>query len=126
MKRMWIGIGILIFLLAVGTVMLFASQSFFSDFAENLEEAGELALEENWSAALEKAEESRLQWQKYRRFWAASTDHEPVEEMQNLFSQLQVYARGRMKVDFSTICRHLAHLAEAIDESHNLRWWSVL
>ncbi len=126
MKRMWIGIGILIFLLVAGVGMLLASQSFFSTFTDNLEQAGALALEGKWGAALQKAEESRLQWQKCHHFWAASSDHEPVEEMQNLFSQLEVYAKGRMEADFAAICRHLVHLAEAIDESHNLRWWSVL
>lgn len=126
MKRMWIGIGILIFLLIAGIGVLVASQSFFSTLAEDLEQAGAFALEEKWDKAWEKAEKSHSQWEKCRRFWAASTDHEPVEEVQNLFSQLEVYAREGMGTDFAAICKHIAHLAEAIDESHNLRWWSVL
>ena len=29
-------------------------------------------------------------------------------------------------VDFSAVCRSLAHMARVIEESHGLKWWSVL
>ena len=126
MKRMWIGIGILFLLLAAGVGLLIASRSFFSALTDSLEQASIHATVEDWNRALKKEEESRQQWEKYRRFWAAFTDHEPVEEMQNLFSQLEVYAQEGMETDFAAICKHIAHLAEAMDEFHNLHWWSVL
>lgn len=126
MKRLWIGVVIMILLLGIGVGLLVGSQTFFKEFGDNLQEASRLALEQNWPAALEKAQESEESWNRYRRFWAAFTDHEPVEEVQNLFSQLKIYGKQRLEVDFATICQHLSHLAEAIDESHNLKWWSVL
>lgn len=126
MNRLWIGIGILIILLALGLGLLWGSTVFFREFSRNMEQAAELALGGNWSAAVEKAMNGRSQWERYRRFWSAFTDHEPVEEMQDLFSQLEVYQARCLEVDFATICHSLSHLAEAIDESHNLRWWSVL
>ena len=126
MGRLWIAVGILIILLALGIGMLLGSQSFFGELEENLKQAGHLALEGNWSAATEMAEKCRLQWESCRRFWSAFTDHEPVEEMQNLFAQLKIYEKRQLEVDFAILCQHLSHLAEAIDESHNLKWWSVL
>ncbi len=126
MGRLWIGIGILVILLALGIAMLCISWNFYEDFSADLEQAGELALAGNWQAAVEKAEKGREKWEQYRCFWSASSDHEPVEQMQNLFSQLEIYQKRQLEVDFAAVCRNLVHLAEAIDESHSLRWWSIL
>lgn len=126
MNRLWIGIGILVVLLAMGITMLCISWDFYEDFSADLEQAGELALAGNWQAAGEKAEKSREKWEQYRRFWSASTDHEPVEQMQKLFSQLEIYQKRQLAVDFAAVCRDLVHLAEAVDEFHSLRWWSIL
>ena len=126
MSRLWIGIGLLVTLLAMGIGLLWGSAVFFEDFSEEIEQAGELALAGNWTEAEKKAEKCRAKWEQYHRFWASFTDHEPVEQVQNLFSQLEVYRMRRLEVDFATVCRNLSHVAEAIDESHGLRWWSVL
>lgn len=126
MNRLWIGVGILVVLLIAGVVMLLVSWDFNAEFSDGLEQAGELALSGNWVAAEKKAAQSREKWERYRLFWASSTDHEPVEQMQNLFSQLEIYQRRQMEVDFAAVCRHLVNLAEAIDESHSLSWWSIL
>ena len=126
MGRLWIGIGILVILLAMGIGLLLGSGVFFEDLSQDLEQAGELALAGNWQAAGEKAEKSREKWEQYHRFWASFTDHEPVEQMQALFSQLELYRARQLEVDFAAVCRNLVHVAEAIDESHSLRWWSVL
>lgn len=126
MNRLWIGIGILIILLVLGIGMLCISRDFYEEFAEGLEQAEELALAGNWSAAGEKATQSKEKWERYRRFWSSFTDHEPVEQIQNLFSQLEIYQLRQLEVEFATVCRSLVHVAEAVDESHSLRWWSVL
>ena len=126
MGRLWIGIGILVVLLAMGIGLLWGSGVYFEELSQDLEQAGELALAGNWQAAEEKAEKGREKWEQYRRFWASFTDHEPVEQMQNLFSQLELYQTRQLEVDFAAVCRNLVHLAEAIDEAHGLKWWSVL
>ena len=126
MNRLWIGVGLLVALLALGIGLLWGSKVFFEDFSKDIEQSGELALAGNWEEAEKYAEKSRKKWETYRRFWASFTDHEPVEQMQNLFSLLEVYRVRRLEVDFATVCRNLSHVAEAIDESHGLSWWSVL
>ena len=126
MNRLWIGVGILVLLLAMGIGILWGSTVFFGKFSENLEQAGELALVGNWTAATEKAAKSRAQWEYWQHFWSAFTDHEPMEQMQTLFSQLEVYQQKQLEVDFATVCRSLVQLADAIDESHNLKWWGLL
>lgn len=126
MSRLWIGIGILLILLAMGVGLLWGSRAFFEDFSRDLDRAGEAALAGDWAAAAEAAGRGQARWEHYRRFWAAFTDHEPVEQMQDLFSRLEVYRQRQLDADFAIVCRSIVLLAEAIDESHNLRWWSVL
>ena len=126
MNRLWIGIGLLVILLAFGIGLLLGSSVFFQEFSAQLEQAGEMALAGNWPDAEKKVTISREQWERWHYFWAAFTDHEPVEQIQNLFSQLEVYRQRRLEVDFATVCGNLAHVAEAIEESHGLKWWSVL
>ena len=126
MSRLWIGIGILVILLAMGIGLLWGSGMFFEELSQEVEQAGELALSGNWEAAAKKASQSKARWEQWRKFWASFTDHEPVEQMQALFSQLELYEKQKLEVDFAAVCRNLAHTAEAIDESHSLRWWSVL
>lgn len=126
MNRLWIGIGLLIVLLAGGVGLLWGSGVFFGDFSQTVEEAGNSALAGDWVTAGQKMEKSRNQWEKYRRLWASFTDHEPVEQVQALFSQLELYNKQKRDVEFASACKALAHVAEAIEESHSLRWWSVL
>ena len=126
MNRLWIGIGVLAVLLAMGISLLFVSLNFHEDFSQNLKAAGRSAMSGNWEDAEKKLAHSREKWQNYRRFWASFTDHEPVEQIQQLFSQLELFQTRRLEVEFASACYALAELSEAIDESHNLRWWSIL
>ena len=126
MKRLWIGVSLMVILLAVGITVLLISRNFHGEFTELLEQADACAAAGNWEAAGELAAKGREKWEAYRHFWSAFTDHEPVEQMQNLFSQLEIYQKRQLEVDFSGVCRNLVNVAEAIDESHGLKWWSVL
>ncbi|MBE6947673.1 MAG: DUF4363 family protein [Ruminococcaceae bacterium] len=126
MTRFWIGIGIMLSILAIGIGMLAFSAQYQRDFSSRMEQAGDFALAGNWTEASRQAEKGHEKWEHYRRFWSASTDHEPVEEMHRLFSLLAVYEEKKWQVDFATTCRSISLLAEAIDESHNLKWWTLL
>ena len=54
MNRLWIGVTILALLLAMGIGLLWGSEVFFNQFAENLEQAQSFAMTGNWAAAGEK------------------------------------------------------------------------
>lgn len=126
MNRLWIGVGLLIILLGIGLGLLWGSHAFFTDFSKTLEQAGAFALSGNWQAAGQKVAQCKAQWDRFHDFWSSFTDHEPMEQMENLFSQLELYQIQQSEVDFSAVCRSLSHMARAIEESHSLRWWGVL
>ena len=126
MNRLWIGIAILLLLMIVGIGFWWGSGTFFRQFSREINAAGEAALSENWAAAGEKAENCQKKWERYRYFWASLTDHAPVEQVQVLFSQLELYERQKLPTEFAACCRSLSREAEAIEETHGLAWWSVL
>ena len=126
MNRLWIGVGVLVVLLAMGIGLLLVSLNFHEDFSHNLKAAGYAAMAGNWADAEKKLAHSREKWQTYQQFLAASTDHEPVEQVQQLFSQLELFQTRQMDVEFASACFALAELSEVITETHNLRWWSIL
>lgn len=126
MNRLWIGIGLLVIILAMGIGLLWGSAVFFDDFSEEMEQAGKLVMAGNWAEAEKKVAHSRAQWEQWRFFWSSFTDHEPMEQMQNLFSQMDVYRQRQLEVDFAAVCANLSNVAEAIRESHGLKWWSIL
>ena len=126
MKRLWIGVFFLVFLLAAGIGMLLVTEKFHREFSENMEQAADAAIAGRWEDATEKAAKGRDQWDAYRAFLASFTDHEPVEQATSLFSQLEMYEKKQYEADFAAICLELSHLSEAIGETHGIKWWSIL
>lgn len=126
MKRLWIGVALLVLMLASGIAMLLLSHHFYRSFSDTLNSAADAALSENWADAEALAQQATRQWQRYHRFLASFTDHEPVEQVDLLLSRLALFRNARLAVDFADVCKSLSHLSEAIDESHSLNWWSVL
>lgn len=126
MSRLWIGVGLLAVLLAFGVGMFWISRSFCESFSLNLEQAEKMAVQGDWDAAARNAEKSIGKWRQYHRFWAAFTDHEPMEEMEALLTELELYRWKKLAYDYAAVCRKIRDLAQAIHEAHGLTWWSIL
>ena len=126
MKRLWIGITILSVLLAIGIgTTIFATRT-QSDISKKLNLALEAALEGKWQEARILSMDAKEKWEAYRNATAAIADHEPMEEIDDLFSQMEVYWITRQQVPFSVCCASLSVLTEAIGEAHAINWWSLL
>lgn len=126
MKRFWIGLGVLCVMLALGILLNLWMGKLHSDLAQQLDRAGALAQEEQWEQAGQVARQAYARWQERRHLLAAVVDHEPLEEMERLFSQLWVYRQGHWVTEFAATCVQLARQAEAIGDSHILTWWNLL
>ena len=126
MKRLYIGITILLFFLVAGILLTCSFRRIHAPLAQTLENASQAAMDGNWENALSLAESARGRWETYRNFTAAVADHEPLEEMDALFSQLTVYGKLRLHVEFADICAKLSQMAAAMEESQKLTWWTML
>ncbi|MBQ2893544.1 MAG: DUF4363 family protein [Oscillospiraceae bacterium] len=126
MKRLWIGVGFLIGMLVLGIFLTLRFDRIHTPLSEDLQEAAELAMAQDWEKATALTRQARADWSRYRKFIAAVADHEPLEKMEYLLDQLEVYGQTHRTADFSAICVELAALADAMLESQSLSWWNFL
>ena len=126
MKRIWIGIILLTALLGAGFwISSFMAQS-HNPVAQDIRQAGNLALEEQWGAAQAYAKRGKDRWETKWPVTAAFADHEPMDEIDALFAQLEVYAAAKDQIAYTALCAHLASLLEAISQSHSFNWWNLM
>ena len=125
MTRLWIGVGLLLALLAGGIFLNRQTVPFHQELSRDLEQAATLAAEGNWTQAQTLALDARTRWLKRQDGYAAVTDHEPMEQMEALFQELCILDASRA-VDFGCVCVHLAKTAQAIGETQSLKWWNIL
>lgn len=126
MKRLWIGVAILVVLLGVGigtTVFAVRTQT---DISQKLKQASDAALQGDWADAKTLSMDAKTKWETFRKITASIADHEPMEEIDDLFSQMEIYLLTCQQIPFSTCCASLGVLTEAIGEAHAVSWWSLL
>lgn len=126
MKRLWIGIGVLAVMLAAGIWLTLLFARIHAPMSRDMEQASDAALSGDWEKATALAENARADWEQYRSLIAASADHEPLEQMEYLLDQLRVYARVQNAAHFSALCVRIARLADAMLDSQQISWWSIL
>lgn len=126
MKRIWIGIGLLAALLVLGLWVSDVMENSHQPGAEHLRRAAELAMEEEWGAAEALTRRAREKWKDAWRYSAALADHEPMDQVDGLFAELEVYAQARDATAYSGTCAHLAELLEAMGNAHGLTWWNLM
>ena len=126
MKRFWLGVGILMVLLAAGAGLSLNIAGVHNKLSEDLNAACEAVQQGDWDRAVSLAESAKASWSRHRRFVASFVDHEPLEQINTLFSELEIYRHQQLPTDYAAVCTHLSRLSEAIGESHALTWWNLL
>ena len=126
MKRLWFGVALLAALLAAGAGLSFGITALHEQLARQLDDACAAMEQEDWETATALAASAKAKWERSRYFIASCVDHEPLEQLDSLFSELEVYRHRRMSADYAAVCSHLAHISRAIGESHALKWWNLL
>lgn len=126
MKRIYIGIILLIVLLAAGIWIAKVAEKTHAPGASDLEQASHLALEGNWDKAEALTGRARESWQKKWRFTASVSDHEPMDEIDALFARLCIYARNGDNAEYAAVCAELSRRLEAMAQTHAFSWWNLL
>lgn len=109
MKRLWVGIILLLILLAGTMAVTVAMDRIYAPMVEALE-AGDL----------EAAEERYGRW---RNLTAAFADHGPMEEMDALFARAEICGDAQER---KALCAELAQRAKAMSNAHSPTWWNLL
>ena len=126
MKRLWIGVAVLLVLLAVGIGLSYGMTVLHDDIRMELSNAAEAARQGDMEKALQRGDAAREVWERWRRFSASLADHEPLEEMDSLFHELELYGKLRLPVDYAAVCVRLAEISGAVSEAYSLTWWNFL
>jgi hypothetical protein len=124
--RFWIGAVVLVLLLALGVGFTVGVAKQQEMLAKTVEKAQKAALSRDWEKAIPYAREARELWEKTRHFAASFADHAPLEQMDTLFSELEIYGKEVLAVEFASVCSYISNLAKAIGESQSVFWWNLL
>lgn len=126
MKRLWIGIFFLVALL-LGTIAgSLAMDAIHDPISNQLREASDAAQAQDWARADTLTQQAHARWSHYWALTASFADHNPMDDIDALFAELEVYRAQREAVHFAATCAHLSELSRAMEESHNLSLWNLL
>ena len=125
-KRFWLGIFLLVLLLAAGLLVHFVMSRTYCPLAEMLTEAADEAMEENWDRALPLAHRAKNQWTAKAQLTASLADQTPMDETDRLFAELTAFSETRNREHFCAICRQLAVMCRAMSEAHSPAWWNLM
>lgn len=126
MKRLWIGVGLLLAMLLSGILVTEFMERTHNPDAKDLKRAAQLAMEDEWDKAEALTTRVQKSWDKRHHWTASFADHEPIEEVEGLLAQLKVYGELRDVTAFSGTCVQLAKCMEALGECHSLNFWNLM
>lgn len=126
MNRFWFGVVLLAVVLGLCLWVTMDMGRIHEPITAGLEEAGARALEGDLEAGALLARQARQRWQTHREITAAVVDHDPMDEIDGLFAQMESFAAGGSATEFAAACNRIAQLIQAVAEANGLTWWSFL
>ena len=126
MKRIWIGVVLLGVLLLGGMGTGEFMEQAHIPVARDVQQAGELVLRGQWELAHALVNRGKERWEEKWPVTAAIADHEPMDEIDALFAQLETYEKTRDPAAYSAICAHLGSLLEALSQGYRCKWWNLM
>ena len=125
-RRFWYGLGVLAVLLALGLWTAWGMEGLNQPVTHALEQAAQAALNDDMAQGVALADRAQDIWCRNRGRITAVADHGPLEEIDSLFAQVQIYADTGKTADFAAYCTRLAKLVTAVGEAHGLNWQNLL
>jgi len=126
MARGWLGAGILAMFLVLGLVLSGATDRAHLPTGKLLEQAAEKALADDLEGAVILGAEAKSRWKRQWFLTAAIADHSPMDEVDSLFAEMEIYARTGEAPHFAACCKELSQRLEAIADAHRFSWWNIL
>ena len=120
MNRIWFGAALLAALLVLGIFSAALMEDTHLTQAARLERAAELAAAGTWQGAEAAFTEAKNGWDKRSALIAGLSDHGPMDQIEGMFAQLEVFLQTRDTGAFCGSCRYLTKQLEALGKSHSL------
>ena len=119
MKRIWFGAALLILMLALGLLSSAIMERTWQAQSENLNCAASLAAEGDWAGARQLQDEAQTEWERKQLLVAALCRHEPIDQIDGLFAQLEIFSEARRAVSFGSTCVYLSQQLDSLGQSHS-------
>ena len=116
---------LLLVLLAGGIAATWGMAKCHEPIARDLESAAKTALQGDMVQGESLMLQARDAWGRSRHLGACFADHTPMEEIDALFAEVEVYAAAREETDFAAGCAALSRKVEAMGQAHGASWWNL-
>jgi hypothetical protein len=126
MKRFWIGIGLLVAILAAGLWAGNRMRRVHIPCAADLEQAAACAMAEDWAGATALTDRAKQLWQENWRTSAAISNHQPLDEIDALFEELEIYRAREETAAYCASCLYLSERVRDLSNSFRVNWWNLL
>ena len=126
MRRPYLGIGILLTLLILGSLIWWGMEQIHSDIGQLLTQAQAAAEADQWQKAQSFSQQAQQLWQRHHHFTAAFADHTPMDELDGLFAELLIFSAKQESPHFESTCARLIQATRSMADSHGIQWWNIL
>lgn len=126
MKRIWIGVALLGVILFTGLWAGSRMRRIHTPCAIDLERAAACAMAEDWAGATELTQQARQLWKRNWKFSAAIAHHQPMDEIDALFEELEIYRAREETAAYCASCMYLSERVRDLSNSFRLNWWNLL
>ncbi len=126
MVRGWLGAAILAVFLIGGVVAAAEMDNAHMPTVELLQQASEKTVNGEFGEGVLLGLEAKDRWERGWNGTATMADHSPMDDVDALFGEMEVYAITGEQPHFAACCAELAKRIEAVAEAHKFSWWNVL
>ena len=126
MVRGWFGFGILILFLILGFVTAGVVDNAHMPTETLLAQAAEKTLAGDFEGAVALGMAAKNRWEKHWNGTAAIADHAPMDDVDALFAEMEIYAATEEKPHFAAVCKELSNRIQAVAGAHRFSWWNIL
>ncbi len=125
MYRGWLGAGLLALFLALGAVTMELMDRAHLPTGDLLEQAAESALAGDFTQGVNLGMEAKNRWKRQWQATATVADHAPMDDVDALFAEMEIYAAAGEAPHFAACCKELSQRVDAVAEAHRFSWWNI-
>lgn len=126
MVRGWFGLAILVAFLLLGFLTAGVMDKAHIPTEQLLAQAAEKTLAGDFDGAVALGMEAKSRWNKHWNGTATVADHAPMDDVDALFAEMEIYAATEEKPHFAAVCRELSQRIQAVSTAHRFSWWNIL
>ncbi len=126
MARGWLGAGLLAVFLLLSVGASVAMDNAHLPTGDLLSQAAEVTLSGDFDRGVQLGMEAKVRWEKAWSATAVVADHSPMDDVDALFAEMEIYAKTGEQPHFAACCLELSQRLQAVAEAHRFSWANVL